>query len=685
MRIGLLLNILDEEYQLSIFRGMNKRAKEKGIELICFQRNNVPFNKYSINLPKADFFNLDGLIILTSVVVDKCEVKNIKEVEKVFGKIPVVSVGQAIYGIPSLIIRSESAMTELVTHLVEEHSYRHLVFMSGREKHYDNVVRETVFRNAIEKYKRLIPEITGYVLRGDFSEESAIQAISEHVNQNKNSKIDAIVCANDNMAIGVNKFLKINRPSCVEEKCAVTGFDDTPQAELEISPLTTVRQPMEEIGIRALDMIEAKINGHDLPALDSMEAKFIKRQSCGCPYSKEIEKEADIRQGMNKIQIKYLQSEQRLRMISHIGQDLNSVYSLPELRVYLDRNLEMLGVRNFCIISFIESKRSLNSGVYPLYVRKNGKMEDKYFESRKTPLKTFLKDFFVWDESYAFKYLYLGKDNLGGILYQAKEELHPYICSMSINISQTILRLKVMEEDFKYAENLEKEVQKRTKELVESNVRRAKVEAQVLKISEAERQRFSTDLHDDICQRLAGISMLCKSYWRKPEPVAKEEMAELVELITDTLQRTRQYAHNSYPVELESLGMNHSLNNLCAAFEVQSGIKCKYEWNLQKNLDFNSIQKLNIFRIIQEALHNVMKHSKADTVIVSIDSVKDYVIVDVRDNGIGIPESDANGKKEGLGLNSMQYRADQIGAQFEIKPNLPKGTCVELKIFPQQK
>ena len=57
---------------------------------------------------------------------------------------------------------------------------------------------------------------------------------------------------------------------------------------------------------------------------------------------------------------------------------------------------------------------------------------------------------------------------------------------------------------------MEEEISKRTKELIEANNRRIQVEAEVLKITEIERQRFSTDLHDDICQRLAGISMLCK-------------------------------------------------------------------------------------------------------------------------------------------------------------------------------
>lgn len=689
MRIGLLLNILDEEYQLSFYRGMAKRAKEMGIELVCFQRDNVSFSKYSSAFPKSSFFALDGLIVLTSVIVDKFEIKNRLEVQKLWGDIPVISVGQKIEGVPSIISQSEKAMKELVNHLIDDHSYRNFVFIGGREKHQDTIEREYVFCSTIDSLKIKYPELNYCIIRGDFTEESAIHAISEHVEKNHARKIDSIICANDNMAIGVNKYIKINHPDCIDENCAVTGFDDIPQASLEYPPLTTVRQPMDDMGVKALDTIVNVINGKEVKMVDYIDSEFIIRGSCGCNYEQNRISISDLKMNMAHMQYNYLRSEQQLRLLSHMCQDLNSVYSIQEMRSFIDRNLQLFDIRDFCILSFTENKKSVSSYVYPLYVRKNGVMDSKYYLAEKIQIKDFLLDFSDWSDTYAFKYLYLGSSTIGGILYKAKEDLHPYICSVSINIAQTINRLKMIEEEFKHADKLEKEVQKRTKELVESNNRRIEVEAQVLRVSEAERQRFSTDLHDDICQRLAGISMLCKSYARKSEPVEKSEMNELVELITDTLQRTRQYAHNSYPVELESLGMNHSLNNLCASFEVQSGIKCNYEWNLQKNLDFTSLQKLNIFRIIQESLHNVMKHSKADTVTVSIDSVKDYVIVGVRDNGIGISnlenvtdkqkKSSGNG---GLGLNSMQYRADQIGAMFEIKPNLPKGTCVELKIFP---
>ena len=129
--------------------------------------------------------------------------------------------------------------------------------------------------------------------------------------------------------------------------------------------------------------------------------------------------------------------------------------------------------------------------------------------------------------------------------------------------------------------------------------------------------------------------------------------------------------------------MNHSLNNLCNSFEVQSGIKCVYEWKLDDDVYFDKIEKLNIFRIIQEALHNVMKHSGASTVHVRVRSKDEFIFVDVCDDGKGISQLDD--KPKGLGLNSMQYRANQIGAAFNIFSNSPNGTCIEVSLDRSRK
>ena len=102
---------------------------------------------------------------------------------------------------------------------------------------------------------------------------------------------------------------------------------------------------------------------------------------------------------------------------------------------------------------------------------------------------------------------------------------------------------------------------------------------------------------------------------------------------------------------------------------------------MPEELHFDKIQKLNIFRIIQEALHNVMKHSGAKNVSVSGSMFADDILFTVCDDGSGITSEQKN--TSGIGLNSMQYRANQIGADFSISGDNGEGksgTIITIKI-----
>ncbi len=174
--------------------------------------------------------------------------------------------------------------------------------------------------------------------------------------------------------------------------------------------------------------------------------------------------------------------------------------------------------------------------------------------------------------------------------------------------------------------------------------------------------------------------MLCRVYSSSAERVTQEQMSELTELITDTLQATRQYAHNSFPVQLTSLGMKDSIGNLCASVQEQYKLKIEYNWKI-KNFEFDKMQALNIFRIIQESLHNITKHARATETKVWLEEKKDTIVISISDNGKGMTKQEKT--KQGIGLHSMQYRADQINAKFNIKQNKPDGTIVQI-VLPKK-
>ena len=692
MRIGVVLNILDEEYQISVYKGIVKKAQEMGVELICFQQENshITEDEPISRFPNKEYFDLDGIILITSVITGNSEFVTKKDVERVWGDLPVVSLGQKIQGVPSVLIETEDSMKQLVEHLIINHKYRKFLFISGSADHPDAEVREQIFTKTMDAYRPWFSDLEYTLKRGFFTEVAAIHAMTEYMDENKKVP-DVVVCANDNMAIGVYKYFKVNCNNSDIKECAVTGFDDIPQARFEIPSLTTVHQPLNEIGERSLELIYELVEGKKIPEEVFIESRVVYRKSCGCKGSKDdfASDEAQFR----AMQANYVQSETLLRMVSHIGQDLNYGESFGALKYVVRQNLNQLGLDNFCICRFTGDKTKQghikNIPVDPLFVRRSGNECYEFDREMKMPLGQFYRRFYEIDPltkpSMIFKNLYAGNELIGYIFYEADENVLPYLSSIAINIAHGLNRINLSEERRKHSEYLEREVNERTKELVEANNRRMEVEAEILKISELERQRFSNDLHDDICQRLAGISMLCRSYSNQEKPIEKAQMVELAQLIGETLQTTRQYAHNSYPVELESLGINHSLSNLCDSFTAQSGIKCDYEWYVGSDVNFDKIQKLNIFRIIQEALHNVMKHSKAQHVEVSVLKEGKKIVIRIIDDGVGFDyysaEKGKSGSKgKGLGLNSMEYRANQIGASFMIKNNKPRGTCIQLSL-----
>ena len=670
MRIGLVLNILDEEYQISLYRGIKQRAQELGIQIICFQEGNTAFLSDSFigKFPDKDYFDLDGIILLTSVVADNCTLSKKEEITKVWGELPVVSVGQKIQGVPSLLIHTDDSIKELITHLVKDHKYKDFVYIGGVRTHHDSINREKLFTQLLTEYQKTDPSIKYKIKYGNFTEQSAVKAMNDYFAKAQNVP-DVIVCANDNMAIGVYKYLNLTQKTD-GHSIAVTGFDDIPQGQFTIPSLTTVHQPLDKLGLEAVNMIYELVQGKTVALEKSVESYVVYRESCGC--KKSADDFDSLKSNFKTMQSSYVVSEQMLNITSHIGRDLNNDHSEQEFVSIIDYYVTMLGLENFCVLKF-PSKLQLDNPatqklfVRPVYVKLNGKRINKIPVNKDGFI--LLGDFYklAGEQQLVFKYLNVGNDYIGCMLYDAPDSTLPYIILISIDIALTMNRIEANEKRKRYADHLE---------------------AEVLKISEIERQRFSNDLHDDICQRLAGISMLCRSYSKMENPVQKAQMEELAGLVNDTLQRTRQYAHNSYPVDLDNIGLDASLSNLCASFEQQSGIKCSYEWNIPEQIAFDKTQKLNFFRIVQEALHNVMKHSQAKAVEVlgslEHDNEGEYINLSVADNGIGISQEKMD--NFGIGLNSMQYRANQIGAEFAIAlrqaqgPHSGAGTLIQIKM-----
>ena len=192
--------------------------------------------------------------------------------------------------------------------------------------------------------------------------------------------------------------------------------------------------------------------------------------------------------------------------------------------------------------------------------------------------------------------------------------------------------------------------------------------------------------------------MVCKKY-----ADSNSEMKILFEMAQDTLQRTRQYAHNSFPVEVDYSNIIDALKNLCDSMTVENGPEIIFVSNdIQFDFNFSKEQKINVLRIAQEALQNALKHSKATKIEISIKQNLHNAIFTIQDNGIGYDEnlifnsfgSDStfenkviqSRRPRGLGITSMEYRANQIGGDVKIDSELNKGTKIVVTIpFDEKK
>jgi LacI family transcriptional regulator len=176
---------------------------------------------------------------------------------------------------------NESGMRALINHLILDHGYRSLAYLSGHADSPDNRARARVFEAAVTAAGAEIH--TGPAWRGNYSAAGGAQVITALLE--KGAQLPrAIVCANDQTALGVMHTLA-RRGLNVPGDIAVTGFDDVPVARHLHPSLTTVRQPIEQMGATAFDVLYSMISGGGSDPNVVLPVRLMLRESCGCPHA----------------------------------------------------------------------------------------------------------------------------------------------------------------------------------------------------------------------------------------------------------------------------------------------------------------------------------------------------------------------------------------------------------------
>jgi two-component system sensor kinase FixL len=201
---------------------------------------------------------------------------------------------------------------------------------------------------------------------------------------------------------------------------------------------------------------------------------------------------------------------------------------------------------------------------------------------------------------------------------------------------------------------------------------RRRLEKEILEISDRERQRIGQDLHDGVCQHLAGIELMSQVLELKLARRSKEAAARVGEIgrhVREAISQIRLLIRGLSPVTLESEGLESALRELAANTEKLFGVTCRLECS-SPGLVPNQAVATHLYRIAQEAASNAIKHGKATSIAIRLEKAGEHTLLSITDNGSGFPE--ALPAKRGMGLVIMKSRAQMLGGRLSTE-NEPGG------------
>ena len=210
--------------------------------------------------------------------------------------------------------------------------------------------------------------------------------------------------------------------------------------------------------------------------------------------------------------------------------------------------------------------------------------------------------------------------------------------------------------------------------------------AQVIEVEEKERESLSREIHDNIGQLLFALKMgLSRANKKIPDELSgiKDRLAELTDLVNRLIREIRGLSHALHPPQIEDLGLVSALEGLCQDFKSYSEItiRCNFD-RIEKPL--SSIMNITIYRLFQEGLNNVLKHSHATEAKLTLTSSEGTIRAIVEDNGVGFVVDDVLSSPlntKSLGLISMRERVALIGGELQVFSEPGKGTIITVSFM----
>lgn len=202
----------------------------------------------------------------------------------------------------------------------------------------------------------------------------------------------------------------------------------------------------------------------------------------------------------------------------------------------------------------------------------------------------------------------------------------------------------------------------------------------ILQVAEEDRRRIAKDLHDDTAETLAALLLRVRLAQSEEDPALRDAiLGEIRQAIAEAMERVRFSAHGLRPPALDAFGLAAALDAHVRSVADATGIAVDFGAGAIEGT-LSPEAELALYRIVQEALSNVIRHAQATRVRVNLRATADHVVAAVEDDGCGFRVNEMRAATKGFGLFGMRERAEYLGGRLEIRSGPGEGTRIEAVI-----